>query len=385
MKSPRHLAVFCHNYPPHPGGLEVMVQTVARGLARRHRVTLVTSGWGGERGVAQEEGVEVHRLPAVHVSEGWSVPYPVPWGPGAVRAMRRVAGADLFWAHGALYVHTVTAALLARRRRRPLVLTEHVGWVPYQSRLIRAIQRVAWALPGRFTLASAAAATTYNERVVGWLEGRRPALPVTYIGNGVDLAAFRPRPAERLALRRRLGLPEDELLVLFVGRASVKKNLEALLALPRHGYQLVVCGGARRLPEDVINRGLVPHAEMPDLYAAADLMVLPSVGEGFPLAMQEALAAGLPLVLLWDEGYRRWLDPEVVAPCRQLAELGERLEALVADTDRRAELARQARRWAEERWSWEATVERYEELFEGLLVGRNGGSSESAFPPGEER
>jgi hypothetical protein len=38
--------MLCSNYPPHPGGLEVMVQNLARGLARRHEVTVVTSAFG---------------------------------------------------------------------------------------------------------------------------------------------------------------------------------------------------------------------------------------------------------------------------------------------------------------------------------------------------
>jgi D-inositol-3-phosphate glycosyltransferase len=372
-----HVAVFCHNYPPHPGGLEVMVRQVASGLAARHRVTLLTAAWGEARGIAEEQGVRVHRVPAAHASEAWGVPYPLPLGPGVAAAVREMRGADVLWAHGSLYATSILAALLARRWGKPLVLTEHVGWVPYRRWEIEALERAAWATAGRFVLASAAAATTYNLRVVDWLERRRPGLRTAYVGNGVDVETFRPRPAEeRAELRRRLGLPAGETLVLFVGRESEKKNLSAVLAIPRRGFRLAVCGAERRLPGDVIDLGLVPYELMSGLFASVDVMVHASVGEGFPLAVQEAMAAGVPLVLLWEEGYRRWLAPEAVAACAELEELGPAVAALAADPAARGELGRRARQWARERWSWQRTVGEYEALFASLAAG--GGQDRAA-------
>src|SRR6202035_634869 len=140
----------------------------------------------------------------------------------------------------------------------------------------------------------------------------------------------------------------------FVGRQSEKKNLEWMLERPRRGFRLVVCGAARRLPADVVNLGVLPHERMPELYAAADLMINPSAGEGFPLALQEAMASGLPVALLWDPGYERWLDRAAAASCDTLAELEETVEALAADPAAPGALAQRARAWAEDRWSWGA-------------------------------
>jgi len=361
-----HVAIFSHNYPPHPGGLEVVVRSVAEGLAGRgHRVTVLSTAWEEARGVAEEGGARIHRVPAWHGSEPWGVPYPVPLPSfrGAARALAEMAGADLVHAHGCLYATTLLARRLARKAGKPLVLTEHVGWVPYKNPLIRAVQHLAWATVGRHVLGAARAATTYNHRVVAWLGQRRAGLPVTYIGNGVDTETFRPRPAERSRLRAELGLPADEVLILFAGRESEKKNLGAVLALPRDGYRLITCGAERRVPADVLDLGLVPYRRMSDLFAAVDAMVHPSVGEGFPLAVQEAMAAGVPLVLLWEDGYGEWLEPDVVAACRDEAALGPALERVAADPAWRAELSERERRWAVERWSWGATVAAYERLF----------------------
>lgn len=362
---PLHVAVFCHNYPPHPGGLEVMVRMLGRHLVERgHRLTVVSSAWDGAEGVAEEDGMTVHRLPAIHRSEGWGVPWPLPWGPGLAAAVRAVRDADVFHAHGALYALSFLAGELARRSGRPLVLTEHVGFVRYRSALVNGIQNVAWGTLGNHLVAHARQLVTYNARVFDWLAERYPQTALHFIGNGVDGESFRPRsPEERRTLRRELGLPEDEVLVLFVGRETEKKNLGALLAAPRRGFRLVVCGAERTVPADVINLGVLPHARMPELFGAVDLMINPSVGEGFPLAIQEAMAAGLPIVLLWDPGYGGWLDRAVPASCDTLAELSPKLESLAADPDARAELSRRAREWTERHWSWEATAAAYEALY----------------------
>ncbi len=192
------------------------------------------------------------------------------------------------------------------------------------------------------------------------------------MGNGVDVAAFRPRALEeRARLRESFGLPPDKILVLYAARASEKKNLDFVLRIPRDGFHLVVCGWPRGLREDnLTDLGFLPHARMPDLFGCVDLMVHASSGEGLPLAVQEGISSGVPLVLLWDEGYAGWISADAVAVCRSLDELGRNLKALTAAPERRAELARRARAWAESSWSWEATVDGYEALYREALSRR---------------
>ena len=104
------IAMFVSNYLPHPGGLEVMVWNLARGLARRHDVVLVTSAYDGVHGVSEEDGMTVHRLPAVHLTERFGVPYPVPVGPGLRAALRDVRERDR------------SSTRTARSTRRPSLL-----------------------------------------------------------------------------------------------------------------------------------------------------------------------------------------------------------------------------------------------------------------------
>ena len=361
---PLRIAMFVSNYLPHPGGLEVMVWNLASGLARRHDVVLVTSAYDGKHGVSREDGMTVHRLPAAHFTERLGVPYPVPIGPGVRRAWRDVQGATIVHAHGALYAQSLLARAVARRREAPFVLTEHVGFVSYSSGTLNAIQRAAWAVIGFPLVRAADAVITYNARVRERLS-RDSGRELQYVGNGVDVERFKPRPPEaRRALRRSFGLPEDGVLALFAGRESEKKNLDVLLRAEREGYTLVVCGWERNLTgRALVDLGVIPYARMADLYACADVMVHPASGEGFPLAVQEAVASGLPVVLLWDDGYARWMPRTLVVACDALHEVPEQLAELARNAGRRAELSGAGRAWAAEQWSWDATVRAYERIY----------------------
>ena len=361
------IGMFVSNYLPHPGGLEVMVWNLARGLARRHHVVLVTSAYNGKSGVSREDGMTVHRLPAVHVTERVSVPYPVPTGPGLRAALRESTGADVIHAHGALYAQTLLARRAARRSGAPLVLTEHVGFVSYDNVALNAVQRVAWRAIGDPVVRGADAVVALSARVHGWLaERNRP--DVRFGGNGVDLAAFRTREADRRAARRSFGLPETETLVLWAGREAAKKNLDLALGIPRDQFTLVLCGWKRDLSgERLVDLGNVPHERMTELYGCVDVLLHTATGEGFPLAVQESVASGVPVVILWDGGYARWMPRDLVAACDTAAEIAPTLGTLLCDEARRARMAMAGRAWAEEHWSWEATVAAYEEIYRDVI------------------
>jgi D-inositol-3-phosphate glycosyltransferase len=363
------IGVLAHNYPPHPGGLEVMVESIASRLAERHDVVVVTAAWHEARGLEVRGRLRIHRLPAWHRSESWGVPYPVPWGPGVAAAVRELLACDVLHAHGALYAGSILFRVLSRWNRRPMLLTEHVGFVPYSQPLLVGVERLAWALIGDAVVASAGAIVTYNTRVQSWMHARFPGREIDLVGNGVDTQTFRPLdPEARRAARASFGLPPDATLVLYAGRATEKKNFPTIEAIPRDGFQLVVCGAHRQLAAPgLVDLGVVPHARMAALYGAVDLFVLPSVGEGFPLSLQESMASGCPPVVLWDPGYASSLDREQVTACDRLEEIAPTVLSLVRDGSRRRELADRARRWAERSWSWDVTVREYERRLERLV------------------
>jgi glycosyltransferase involved in cell wall biosynthesis len=117
--------------------------------------------------------------------------------------------------------------------------------------------------------------------------------------HGVDLGLFQPVPGADL------GLPRP--VFLYVGRVSYEKNLEAFLQLDLPGSKVVYGVGPllpdlqRRFPQ-VVWRGVVPRAELPSIYSAADVFTFPSHSETFGLVMLEAMACGTPVAAFPVDG-----------------------------------------------------------------------------------
>jgi D-inositol-3-phosphate glycosyltransferase len=202
------------------------------------------------------------------------------------------------------------AAVLAHREGRPLDLTQHVGLVEHDSRLVLGAQRVTTGLAGRYVWRQARKVLAYNPMVQEHLRAHGvPADRIVLTGNGVDVTAFTPGvPRDEPALRRRLGLPAATPIVLFVGRLVPKKGYRELIAAAAPEFHLVLVGPGKppeELPAGVSCLGEVPRADLVELYRLADVFALPSVGEMDTLAMQEAMACGLPVVTTDDPRYDR--------------------------------------------------------------------------------
>jgi glycosyltransferase involved in cell wall biosynthesis len=126
------IALVSHYALPHVGGIEAVVDVTAGGLAARgHDVVHVASSAlrPAERGSSVPgRPYRLVRVPALNFpEERLGAPYPL-FGPGLLRVLRReLAGADVVHAHGFLYMGTLAALELARRRGVASVLTEHVG------------------------------------------------------------------------------------------------------------------------------------------------------------------------------------------------------------------------------------------------------------------
>lgn len=142
-----------------------------------------------------------------------------------------------------------------------------------------------------------------------------PAGKVVYLpGVGIDLSAFTPSRNERARMRASLGLGEGETLLLCVGELIPRKNhilvLDALQLLQQRGrlgtLRCVICGDgplAAELLAAANARGLSGRVQLLGyrkdvnlVCQAADLFALPSLQEGLPVALMEAMASGLPVI-----------------------------------------------------------------------------------------
>jgi|GEM_PF-2599566 len=222
-------------------------------------------------------------------------------------------------------------------------------------------------------------------RAVGLLAQEALHSPVEVVLHGLDLALFRPLPQD--VARAALRIPQDALVIAFVAdryRNSAKgfSTLEAaLLRLARPGFVVLVAGDEEP-QERALGQGslrvfgrIVQPALLTQIYAAADLLVLPSRVEALGQVAMEAIACGTPVIGAEIGGI-----PDVVIPGRTgwLFPAGDvdRLHALLAELvsapERIRALAANCRAHAEEFFGERRGARAYLGLYQALLEARAG-------------
>ena len=367
--------VVTHYFPEHGGGVEIAAHHIATGLKERgHDIEWIASR---EASGVPSAAPGAHPVRALNLSERLAgIPYPL-WGPGALRAINQALGrCDVLHLHDTLYAGNVMAYMRAKRLAKPVLVTQHVGHVPYRSRVLSTAMEIGNRLIAARILAGSAAIVFYSRTTENYFsrlvpEGARKI----WIPNGLDTQLYRPLPEdERRRLRADLGWPPDQPVLLFVGRFVEKKGMRILerLAFEFPGARWIFVGWGPCDPSswkapDVLNLGRRPQREIARLYQAADLLVLPSVGEGFPLVVQESMACGTPVVVSTEvadahPGLRPMVwsaDPTFAAFCLLL-------RRLLADPERLVEHRHEAAAFARREWSWEVCADQYAELIRSL-------------------
>jgi len=352
---------------PHVGGVEVVVGQQARTLAALgHEVTVVTSRCG--EGAAKREQIDGYTVIRVAAWNGLEdrggVPFPV-WSPTAAWHLARLIGqADVVHVHDVYHGSSALAALLAKRRRRPLFVTQHVGIVEHDKAVVKFAQEIVYSSVGRLVWHWATTITAYNPIVASFLSDHGvPDEKVTLTYNGIDTGHFRPvDPVSAHVTRRRYGLSPDRPVILFVGRLVPKKGFHKLIGAAGQEYQMVLAGPGKipaDVPAGVTFLGPVSRTELRDLYQASDIFAFPAVGEMLTLVMQEAMACGLPVVATAEEAYSRYdLDPRGVAlvPAEPAALRSTFLD-LLGEPQRLRYMRAYSRRLAEERFDWQRNAE----------------------------
>ncbi len=245
-------------------------------------------------------------------------------------------------------------------------------------------QRVLWRGAGRLLHAYVAVSPELLDLAKA-LRACNPA-KLRVIENGIDVDRFDTSPDARRAAREALGLPQDAFVIGAVGRLSPEKEFPWLVrtSAPLLGpdVRLVIVGGgaqeaavrAQVSQHQVEPFVLLPGArnDVPRYVAAMDVFALSSSMEGLPLAVLEAMAAGLPVVAtavgglpnLIDDGQTGFLVP----PGDENA-MRDRLRALRADPALARAVGQRGRALARARYSRDQMVHRYLTLYAEMGAG----------------
>jgi teichuronic acid biosynthesis glycosyltransferase TuaC len=285
------------------------------------------------------------------------------------RQIRSGRDFDLIDAHY-FYPDGVAAVLLGRALRRPVVVTARGDDLDLIATYTLPRRWIRWAAGHAAGLIAVSSGLQRRLTSLGVAPER-----VRMLRNGVDLALF--HPLDREAARRALGFTRPTLLA--VANLVPKKRhwlmVEALPRLPGVDLAIVGDGPERGAIEERANRlgvadrvrllGHMTQARLPQIYSAADLLLLPSSREGWPNVLLESMACGTPVVVSNIEGFA-----DIVAAPEAghiLAEttpetLAAAVSALLAaPPDRTA-----TRRYAEQ-FDWRSTTAGQIELFHRIL------------------
>lgn len=357
-----------HFYESHGGGIERVAGHLCRQFARLG----ANAAWAASASDDfKHAAIDTVPLRCVNPTEKLTgLPMPIPVISAVRRLAREVRRSDAIVIHDALYVTSVIALILGKLRRKRVILVQHIAGIPFASRTLRALMRMANALVTRPMLRAADERLFISDTVRKDLLGDRPRLPSELVFNGVDHDIFHPGAAAQsipAVLPDALsGLNSRRLL--FVGRYVEKKGLSIVreLATARPDLSIVMVGSGPIQPQkwqlpNVHDLGPMSAAELADLYRWADLLILPSVGEGYPLVIQEAMACGLPVVCgapsdRADPAASEWLrgvEIDLNDAASSARRCSAAIDRLKLSTTQRAQMAR----YAAKRYDWAAMAQ----------------------------
>lgn len=338
---PRRVAIVSDWSPPRRGGIEVHMVSLA-GHLRRAGVdaTIVTTF----PGPPEADGVAVDRVPSLLLPRASLAVSPNLVG----IATERLAGRyDLVHVHASQVApFCLAAAIAAIRLDIPVVVTFHsfMGVLP---RLLAISERLRGWSNGRVAI------TAVSSLVAGQITQVLPLLPVSVLPNGFDRSLWSQRhlpghaplrivTALRLQRRKR----PYALVDLFV-------RARALAGEHGSGMTLTIAGDGpekdglerhirRRGCEQAVRiAGWLPPQELSDLYANADLFVMPSTKEAFCIAALEARAAGLPVLGMAKTGMADFIADGITGElAHDDGDMARRLAELSRDRRRLTQLAR---------------------------------------------
>jgi len=239
---------------------------------------------------------------------------------------------------------------------------------------------------------------TSSETIRDYLVELGVTSPIAVIPNGVDLDYYRPGDEEtRTRTRAALGIRGPGPVILSVGAVSPRKGsdllIEAFAALlerepdaelvfvgPRHdrnseglgGFEARLRTGIASCPDPDRIHFTGVRDDLPALYAAADLVVLPTSREGgTPNVVLEAMACQRPVLITRFEGQSQAIgrpELEFAVAARTSDALARAMTGILADRTRREDLVRHGRAWVEAHLGLSSTLDRFADFYHQSAV-----------------
>ena len=363
-----------YEYPPVGGGAATAAEAIAKALVDlRHRVVVLTGRYKGLPASSDAGGIFIHRVPSLRRAVDRS----------GIFEMASFAIGGLMFVSAIIRRHQIEATIaffslpcgpigwLGRRKCSiPYVVSLRGGDVPGTESSLNFIHHIL--APIRRAVLKNSVVITANSEGLRKMAEAADQYPVRMIPNGVDSDFF--TPADAIAMREE-GAP---LRILFVGRFQKQKNLtflfEQLARLSPGTFELHLVGDGpekthlQGLAEQlgiaarITWRGWLSRAAVRDAYRTADCLANPSLYEGMPNVVLEAMACGLPVIASKVPGNEEVvLDGETgfLFDLARPNSLLTAIELLIKDRTLASELGVSGRARAVIEFSWQRVAQAY--------------------------
>jgi glycosyltransferase involved in cell wall biosynthesis len=312
----QRVIIFSNAYKPTLSGVVTSIDLFRRGLITAgHDVHLIAPVYEDY----QDEEPYVFRFPAMDLTNWVDASVVLPLKSLMEATVRGIKPTIIHSQHPLLMGDL--AVEFAKEYQAPLVFTFHTLYDAYAQKYVPIVQDLIGKMADDFVRGylekcTHIVAPTHSIREL-IREKYVRKIPISVVPTPIDLSQYKNLAEDKI--RDRLGLKNAEIL-LFLGRIAEEKNLDFLLKVfkeilvERPGVKLLIVGkgtslnsierlaGELGITRDVLFTGAVPHHEVPDYMAAADVFVFPSEVETQGLVLIEAMAAGTPAVAVVTTG-----------------------------------------------------------------------------------
>ena len=380
---PTRILMYTAYFTPEYSGAALQALTLAKELRQRgHHVEFVTNRWDGLAASAVVDGFAVHRLQPGRMRKHREFRL---WFNLARHVWARRRDFDILHSHGAYFTNAFIGPL-ARLLGLKSVIKASLSDDDLQGISRRGVGDIH-----RYMLRKIDACVAISRDLLVEFETSGVAAHrIHQVPNGVDTQTFCAAPAEqKAALRKTLGLPVNQPIVLYVGVLDQRKNIawlaEQWVARQAFGTGALLlavgpqarddAAGALRATLSELARAHPTlfmlhdfHADVRPYYQCADLVILPSVKEGLPNVILEGMACGLPCVAARTSGSRELITEGATGhtyASGDAAELGQAVRGCMAPEG--GGMGAMARRLALTRFSISVIADQYEAIYTRLL------------------
>jgi glycosyltransferase involved in cell wall biosynthesis len=295
-----------HYFASHKGGVEIVAEALYTAFSKKG----IEVVWMAGGASPQPEQVQKSRsvsLPIFNfVEDRIGLPFPIPTVGAITTIFGEVWKSNVLILHDCLYLSNILAFFIAKSCGIPTIIIQHTRYFPNGTRMVNAIMKLATAIVTKPMLSSADQVVFIGETTMKSYDALRYRALPELIFNGVNTDLFRKLrgPESATGIRCKFALPQDQTVILFVGRFIEKKGLPVIrrMAEMRPDWIWALAGWGPLDPRawkaaNVRVFSGLDDASIAELYRCCNLLVLPSTGEGgVPLVAREALASGLTVV-----------------------------------------------------------------------------------------